>query len=162
MRKTKNNTNGFMIIEVLLAIVILSVLFLSLFSMMSFLATRTERSKFDAQAAALMQEGIEVSRNTMIANWAGFPAGSYYPLFDADLGRWVLKPGQEGLLQGRFERVLTVSNVCRGAVEGLQVDCPAGQLDSQSKRVTVTIKWKEASTDKSVEAKLLIYHSKSS
>lgn len=156
IQKKYSTRGGFLIIEVLLAIVILSMIFLTLFSMLSFLTNRTERSKYDAQASSLLQEGVEVARNSLLLNWNRNP-GKYYPLFDVDSSRWTLMPGQEGLLQGRFTREVVVSSVCRGNPEGVEADCATHAADPQSKAVTVKISWKEADSDKSITARLVLF-----
>ncbi len=151
---------GFLIIEVLLSIVILSMVFLTLFTVLSFTTNRTERSKYDSQAASVMQQGVELTRTTLLANWSSITSGNYYPLFDANSQQWGLTTGSEGLLQGRFTRVISISSVCRESTQGLQVQCPAGTLDTHSKIVDVKISWKEANLDKNVESKLLVFNNK--
>ncbi len=154
----RRRNDGFFIIEVLLAMVILSMVFLTLFSMISFLTNRTDRSKYDTQAAGLLQEGMEVSRNAILANWTTYSAGSYYPVFNGNSLQWTLKSGTEGTLKGQFTRSITIENVCRDPnKEGIQTSCTTGTPDPKSKIITITVSWIEGSVTKEVDSKLLLY-----
>lgn len=160
---TQNNkqTQGFLIVEVLLAIVVLSVVFLSLFTTLSFLINKTKRSTFDTNATSIMQDGVEQTRSSLLANWNGYGEGHYYPEKNDSSNTWQLKSGDEGILQGRFVRVIFISSVCRKSSEfGIQVVCPGGVLDDQSKKITVKVTWKEAQKDKEAEATLLVFKQK--
>lgn len=153
--------SGFLIIEVLLAIVILSMVFLSIFSTLSFLANKTEKSKFDTQAASLMQEGMEQTRSSILANWKSFSPGEYYPVFNNATKTWTITEGNEGVLEGRFTRVISLEKVCRNkSDEGTQSNCSIGVEDLQSKIIKVKISWKEGNTDKNAEASLLVFKPK--
>jgi len=153
------NKQGFLIIEVLLAIVILSMIFLTLFTVLSFTTNRTEKSKYDSQAASILQQGVELTRTTLLANWSASSAGTYYPQYDANADQWSLARGSEARLQGRFTRIIKVQNVCRSGADGSQVIC--GTIDPRSKIINVVISWKEGSTDKTVESTLLVFNNKS-
>lgn len=162
MKKQK----GFLIIEVLLAIVILSMVFLTLFTVLSFTTNRTERSKYDSQAASILQQGVELTRTTLLANWASTAPGTYYPIFDANTEQWSLVLGSEGVLQGRFTRSIKIASICRESTNGLQIPCPSGGIDphvvdSHSKAIDVTISWKEGTVDKTVQTTLLVFNNKS-
>lgn len=156
----RKNDKGFLIIEVLLAIVILSMIFLTLFTVLSFTTNRTEKSKYDSQAASIMQQGVELTRTTLIANWKATNPGTYYPVYDANSEQWGLNHGTEATLQGRFTREIKIDNVCRESINGTQVTCPAGNLDSQSKVISVKISWVEGAKIKEVNTSLLVFNTK--
>ena len=157
----KKQSAGFLIVEVLLAIIILSMVFLSLFTTLSFLTNRTQRSTFDTSAASLMQDGMEQTRSALLARWNEYKEGNYYPDYNDSNNTWKLGKGDEGILQGRFTRTITISEVCRDlGKSGIQVECPLGQLDTQSKKITVKISWKEVNKDKESQATLLVYKQK--
>ncbi len=155
------NNRGFLIIEVLLAIVILSMIFLTLFTVLSFTTNRTEKSKYDSQAASVLQQGVELTRTTLLANWTATKEGTYYPRYDANSDQWELAIGSEAVLQGRFTRVIKIKSVCRNSGDGIQVNCPLAPVDSHSKIIDITISWNESGTTKTVESTLLVFNNKS-
>src|SRR3989344_5036557 len=88
-------SKGYFLIEALLSIVIFAVLILSVFSMISFLQRRTMRSSFEAEATILVQDAMEITHTVILSDWAGYPDGTYYPVFNADSNSWILFPGEE-------------------------------------------------------------------
>ena len=155
------NKGGFLIIEVLLAIVILSMIFLTLFTVLSFTTNRTEKSKYDSQAASVLQQGVELTRTTLLANWTATTEGTYFPIYDANTDQWGLTKGTEALIQGRFTRVIKIKSVCRNSADGVQVSCPLSPVDSRSKIIDVAISWNEGGAVKTVESTLLVFNNKS-
>ena len=79
----KKNTQGFLIIEVLLATVIFTSVIITLFSMVSFLARRGAMSRYDAEASNLLQEVVEISYSSIKTDWDSYPNGEYYPVYDS-------------------------------------------------------------------------------
>lgn len=157
--KTKK---GFFLIEALLAMSIMTMVVLALFSMISFLQTRTLRSSFESSAASLMQEGMEIAHSAVLSDWQGYPSGEYSPVFDANSSVWTLAPGSETGLEARFSRSVTISSVCRNPANGTQIPCPASGVvtptsDPNSKKVSTKIWWTENGEEKNLEASLLIF-----
>ena len=70
---------GFYILEALLAVVILSMVLLSLYSMVSFLQRRTVKSSHETEASLLLQEGMEIAHSALLASWKSYPDGVYSP-----------------------------------------------------------------------------------
>lgn len=153
----KKNNKGFLLIEVLLAIVILSLIFVTLFTSLSFLTSRTDRAKFDAEAADLMQQAVEVTRAYMTSNWESVDPGNYRLVFDAVANRYVPKPGDEPILKGRYTRSIYVSQVCRGGA-GVEEECVAGSsVDEKSRKIEVSLLWTEVGIQKQANTSLMVY-----
>lgn len=158
-----NNQKGFLILETLIAIVIFSLVAFSLFATISFLQIRTQKSRYDAEASILAQEGTEIAHNALFADWGGYVNGTYFPAFNASEDDWILLPGEEADLQTRFTRYITISDVCRDTVTGEQIEsyydsgvC-TGEIDDNSKLISTTIQWQEDENEKSITARLLSF-----
>jgi len=169
MKKNRSDTPkrqaGFLILETLLAMVILTTVILSVFSMISFLQRRTLKSQFDSDATNLLQEGMEITYSSLLANWDKYSDGVYSPAFDEDNDRWVLVDGEETDLNTRFTRSITLSKICRNTSDGTQVPvdtttglCLGGERDENSRLVKTKIIWLENGSEKQVEAELLIFN----
>jgi len=154
---------GFLIIETLIAIVIFSLVAFSLFSTISFLQIRTQKSRYDAEASLLLQEGTEITHTIVFSNWEGYLDGVYFPAFDADDESWVLLEGEESGIKTRFTRNIRLVSVCRDTITGLQIadyeqsGVCSGEIDANSKIIVTTVDWREDDKDKSVTARLLAY-----
>jgi len=160
-----NRGSGFIIIEILLSLVILSMVFLTLFSTISFLERRTVRSKYDSQAASYVEEATEIAHNTLLADWNAYANGTYSPAYDADAKQWVLAVGEETQLAARFTRKVELFTVCRSNSTGQQVEvttnlCTTGTKDNYSRIVKTTLEWEEAGSQKEIVAELLVFNAK--
>ena len=154
------NQKGFLILEALISVVILSMVLLSLFSMISFLQRRTTQSDFDSDASLLMQEGIEITHTVLISNWNSFPDGEYMPVFDADTQNWILIEGNEEGLQGIFNRTITLKKVCRNSVDGVLLDVPGmctGLVDENSRIIETRIEWEDRGSAEVAQTSLLVF-----
>lgn len=156
---------GFTLIEIIVSFGIMSVVVASLFPIVSWLITRSKFLQYDAAASVLLQEGMEISYNVIVADWneflATFPDGTYHPAVDAVSipEKWTLVPGSETNLETRFERTISIAPVCRNDSSGELVtgSCGTGStLDGNSKMITTTVKWKEQQKDKTITASLLV------
>lgn len=157
MIQNREISKGFFLIEVILAIAILSLVFVGLFTTLSFLTNRTERAKYDAQAADLIQQAVEVVRSSLSTDWDLYAPGDYRLVYDASSGRWIARAGQESILEGRFTRKTSVDRVCRNT-DGNRVACGGGvRVDEKSKIINVTLKWSEGTGEKTSQASLLVY-----
>jgi len=156
------NRRGYIVLEALLSIVVLSLVVLAVFPMLSFLLKRSERSKYEAAASLLVQEGIEVAYNVFLDEdeW-GLSNGDYHPSLNASRGEWVLLVGGEQDIETRFDRVVNVASVCRTSGTGEVIDPETyescgGVVDYLSKWVTTRVSWEEGGETKSLEAKLML------
>ena len=150
-------SKGYFLIEALLSIVIFAVLILSVFSMISFLQRRTMRSSFEAEATILVQDAMEITHTVILSDWAGYPDGTYYPVFNADSNSWILFPGEETELEARYSRKVVWQRVCRDS-RGERMDTSPclGALDNMSREAEVTVSWMERDVSHEISAELLI------
>ena len=151
---------GFYILEALLAVVILSMVLLSLFSMVSFLQRRTVKSSHETEASLLLQEGMEIAHSALLAGWKSYPDGVYSPAFeDADEEKWVLIPDEETNLQALFTRRIILISVCRNPDTGERMDISGScgsNKDDNSRIIKTTIIWDEKGKTNEIEGSLLV------
>ena len=146
------NRKGFLLLESLLALTILGILMVSIFPTVSFMFKRQRRTKYDAQASLLLQEGIEVAYNVFSANsnWDLYTSDVYKIVPTGTNLTWSLEHGSEITLQTRFTREIRIVPVCRNAVHE-RVDwnpdtgsCPAASaVDPGSRAVRTKVSWDE-------------------
>lgn len=154
------NQRGYLIIESLIAIVILVMVVLSLFSMISFLQIRTQRSKYESDAGIVLQDSMEIAHSALLSNWQGYRDGSYTPFFDAKKNVWVLVSGEGDEVQARFTRRVEINGVCRDIQSGERINssvCP-GKIDENSKTISVSILWREGESDKKIDVDLMVFN----
>lgn len=150
--------DGMTIVEVLIAIVVLSVTAATVFPAMGWLITRSRTLQYDVAAAAVMQEGMEAAYNVLLSDWGAMEAGKTYSpgvLVAGGRSEWTVTEG-ESVVETRFTRGITVSAVCRDGQTGERTDCDGGVEDVNSKLLKTTVKWEERGGDKSVQAELLV------
>jgi prepilin-type N-terminal cleavage/methylation domain-containing protein len=162
MKKVK----GFTLLEVILALVLLSMLATTFLPIMGWLISRSTRSQYDAQAGEVLQEGMEVAYNVLISgwdkDWSRWPMGVYHPAVDTSFepNVWTLVPGSQSEVEARFAREIKISPVCREVNTGRrggEPPCPESwQEDANSKLVKTTVKWQEEGRPKSLTAELLV------
>lgn len=154
--KKRNLSSGYLILEALISIVILGVLVVSIFPTINFMLRRGRRSKYDAQASVLLQEGMEATYNIFTSNWDAYTPGDYdvIPAFNGTSYTWTLEPPTGIPHEARFTRIIKVEQVCRdGSGNVIEVaGCPP---DANSKKITTTITWDEPGAQP-ISAKLLL------
>lgn len=97
-----------------------------------------------AQASFLLEEGSEASRIVRDNSWTTFSALTngtvYYPTYSG--GTWTLSttPNQ---VDSFFTRTVTLSAVYRDGNDDI---ASSGTLDSDIKKITVSVSWQEGST----------------
>jgi hypothetical protein len=161
MRELRKLQSGYLIVGALISVVILVMVVMSLFSTISFITIRTERSRLDTEASLILQEGIEVVYNVFLNDWADYTEGDYYPAvaFGGGGGKWILLPGKEDKVRAGFTRWLEVENVCRtgaGKNGGMIIGCESGETDLNSRVVKGVVEWKEKGEEKRIETELLL------
>lgn len=158
----KEKYKGYVLLEALLSIVVLSIVVLAIFPMLTFLLRRSERSKYESRAGVLLQEGMEVAYNVLLSGWDSYPQGNYVKAVDLVNNNWLLSKGDQENLEGKFTRRIEITDVCRDpSNDGKPVDsstysgsCP-GITDSDSRWVKVVLEWEEAGTQKKIVANLM-------
>lgn len=160
------NTKGYLVIEVLIAVVVFTMVALSVFSTISFSLVRAEKSQYTADASLLVQEGIEATYNVMLAR--DITNGSYRVARGARIPpltgvAWDVVPAtSETDIQTMFTRVVQVLPVCRqtGNGELMDVDgfsCPTGSVtDTNARIIRSEVRWQESGHDKQLEGSLLV------
>jgi type II secretory pathway pseudopilin PulG len=151
--------SGFLIIEVLIAIIVLSTTLLSVFAMIRTSQIKTQKSDFGSEMVILAQNSIEIAVDNLKNNWISFPVGTYYPAFDSAHNTWELIPtnGTETNIETRYTRKIEIKSVCRDLKGNLfqNTPCP-GKIDENSKFVSVDIGWVKPDFGKPFSTKLLV------
>ncbi len=159
--KSRSHQSGFLIIEALIAILVVTMIMLSLYSAIASIQLSSNRSKYDAEGSLLLQEGMEVAHNALLTDW-NYGNGTYAPAYNEMYNSWELVSGEETDLHSRFTRRLVISHVCRDSageiVDGLSETCPGFTLDLNSKTVTGTIEWKDGPNFRSHSVTLLVFN----
>jgi Tfp pilus assembly protein PilV len=137
----KNNRNfGFMMIEVLVAVSIITASVLTAMAVAQKSIVLSQRSVHMTQAGFLLEEGAEAVRILRDNNWTNISNLSlntdYYLSFNGST--WILNTTPSQI--GKFTRKITFSGVYRDASGDI---AEAGSLDSGTKLVTVTVTWNE-------------------
>jgi Tfp pilus assembly protein PilV len=142
MKKSlQKQNNGFMVVEVLIASVIISVFVLAAMGVSQKSISVSRQALHSVQAANLLEEGAEAVRIYRDDAWANISSlivsTDYYPTFTG--GTWVLSavPNTVGI----FTRTASIEAVNRDDIT--DDIAPAGTDDPGTKLVTVTVSWAE-------------------
>ena len=137
---TKENM-GFMIVEVLVAVSIITASILAAMAVAQKAIYVSRQAVHATQAAFLLGEGAEAVRILRDNSWNNIssltPATIYYPLFSG--GTWTLSPTANTV--GIFTRTVSVALVNRdNSTQNISV---LGTNDPDTKFITVTVSWME-------------------
>ncbi len=150
---------GFSVVEVIIAIAVISIISATLLPTIGWLVTKSHANKTNQLAGNLLMEGVEIAYNVLQSNWDVTP-GIYHPAVGVDIsGRpiWELVSGTEVGLEAKFGRSIRVSDVCRDTGTGAELPCgSSSEIDLFSKRVTTEISWLESGVEKKLETSLLV------
>lgn len=131
---------GFMMVEILVAISIITVSILAAMSVTGKSIYIARESLHQAQVAFLLEEGSEAVRIMRDNAWSNIydldSTKDYYPVFSD--GTWILSiiPSQVGI----FTRKINIATVYRNAEDNIFT---SGTLDNGTKKITVTVSWNE-------------------
>ncbi len=158
--------NGFTLLEVLIALVFLSIVIMTFLPILGWLISRSRASAYGTEASLVLQEGMEATYNILLAdwdtNWTRYPEGIYHLAVNvtANPQTWALLPGSESGVETHFTRQIEILPVCREQGNGgrLPGNCPIGAAtrDNNSKVIRTTVSWPEQGRTKSVESELLV------
>ena len=142
MKKNFTNKKGFMIVEILVAISIITVSILAAMSVAQRSISVARQSLHASQASFLLEEGAEVARILRDNAWTNISSlstsSTYYPTFSAPNWSLSITPNTVGI----FTRTTTISNVNR---DNTTKDISAsGTDDPRTKLMTVTVSWSES------------------
>ena len=159
--QTYNNKDGVTVVEIMVAVSILTVALAGILALASFSFVSTDLSAQSLQASALAEGATEALRNYRdgIA-WDNDDVGDeydglgvvavgveYYPEISGDaLPRWKFIQGTETI--GIFERSVVFENVERDALDTITES--GGVVDLNTKKATVTVFWEERGRTHSV------------
>jgi len=148
---------GFTLMETVLAVAMLSILAIAIFPTLGLLIQKSTLLRYDTQAAAILQEGMEVVYNVAAADWDTVAVDQiYHPAVEAGTGMWTLLPGEQ-TVEAKYVRQITVSPVCRQGEEGRWEVCGEdGRVDARSKLIRGEVRWQERGNDRVINAELLI------
>ncbi|MFC1649381.1 hypothetical protein ACFL2C_01535 [Patescibacteria group bacterium] len=152
---------GYMLLEVVIAMLIFVMVGLSIFTSVGFLQLRIRKSEYQEEAVAVLQEGMEIAQNAILVNWGAYPDGAYKPVYDADQDLWVLFIGEEEGVRSRYTRKLELVSVCRDSVSGDTIELVAGSclgdLDLSSRTILGEVVWRENGQDVSIQSSYLSF-----
>jgi prepilin-type N-terminal cleavage/methylation domain-containing protein len=154
MRNSFNN-RGFGLLEVVVAIAIITIAFLALLNVYSIEVRRALLTEDSTTATFLAEEGIEAIRIMRDTSWAtriaSMPASTTRYLFFT--GSTFLSTTSPEYVYGRFLRSFTIFDVLRDGNDDI---ASTGTLDPNTKRVSVSVSWSAnlGTTTKTLEAYL--------
>lgn len=145
--KWKNNKkDGFTIIEIVIAIVVVVSVFGTILSLISLDIRSSERNRMRLQAVLFAQEAMEAVRNFRDnTKWSENGPGiltsgiNYRPVI-ASSG-WNIVSGSESV--GVFNRNIVFYNVSRDANGNIESVYNLAQNDVNTKRIVVTVGWND-------------------
>lgn len=142
--KKNVHKKGFMVIEVLMAVSIITASILATMAVAEKSVRVSKQSLHSFQAAYLLEEGAEAVRVVRDNGWTNITgmslATDYYPTFGG--GTWTLSATPN--IVGNFIRVVRVESVNR---DNTTKDISSlGTLDPDTKLVTVNVSWTEGGT----------------
>lgn len=147
--------DGFSLIEVLVAVSLLTIVMVGGFSANSLAAKSVSINKLRNQANLLAKEGMEALQSVRAGNFQALTLGTFHPVSDS--GSWVLSSGEEVL--GKFTRRITLSSVMRDLVcetPVCEIVTAGGLTDPLTLKAEVTVSWKENDQDKQYQLYTLL------
>lgn len=139
MKKSKNN--GFLTVEIIVAVSILVVSVLAAMTVTQKSISVSRQALHVSEASFLLEEGAEVARILRDNAWSNISSlsvgANYYPTFSSS---WTLSSTPSTV--GIFTRTVTVANVNRDPTSGdIAV---SGANDPGTKLITITVSWNES------------------
>lgn len=138
------NKSGFSLVEIMVAVAIATVFFLSIYEMIIFANKITANSLRRVEAVNFAQEGIEAVRTIRDSGWAANIAAvandtNYYLTISG--GKWTITQAPVPLLNAIFTRTIKFYGVNRD-VNG-NIIAVGGVADPKTKRVVSNVFWTE-------------------
>ncbi len=146
--KPFKSQGGFTLIEVLVAVSLLTIVMVGGFSANNLAANGAGINKLRSQANLLAGEGMEALLSVRAADFTSLSPGTFQPVYNS--GIWTLSPGAEVL--EKYTRKIVLTPVMRDMVCSTPV-CDivsaGGKTDPYTYQATVEVAWKENDQDKS-------------
>lgn len=146
--------NGFSLIEIIIASSIMLLIVVSVFSSYAVAISSSTKNTAYLQSAFLAEEGVEALKNmrdwSFSSNIASLTNGSLYYL-EWQNNHWQATT-TGALIDSKFDRTFSLQSVSRDGSH--DVVTSGGTVDSNTKKVTVNISWREgnSTTTKSMES----------
>lgn len=140
-------SRGFGIIEIIVAIAIISIAFFAISQTSVIYLKQTLQNKQSLKAAYFAEEALEAVRSVRDQGWAtniaALTMGStYYPIISGN--KWILTSSNPGPVEGIYTRQIILNNVSRDASDNIVTS--GGTNDPNTKKVATTISWNGKST----------------
>ena len=151
------NNKGLLIIDILIAISVIIIAFVSILGFASFLLRFSSLQEQMNQASFLCQEAIEAVRNFRDGtSWSTNGIGTlttnldYYPQATGSPARWQLVQGTENI--NGFERKVVFQKVSRDPItKNIELNYNPVNDDPDTIKVTATVSWQERGRTHKVE-----------
>ncbi len=121
----------------------------------------SESNVHQLQANLYAMEAMEVTKDLAISAWDEFDeCGSVcHPQLDTNEGKWRLVSGPEEDLgpNGVFTRTMEVGDVYRDGNNNIVTPSAGGDLDTHTKRVSVTVNWEDAVGEQEVDVETYVH-----
>ncbi len=135
--------NGFGILEIVLAVAIVSGSLYALASVFILSGRTVELSRERLTASFLMEEGLEVLRFLRDSSWDGnigtLAAGTdYYLSFNETTSTWSIQTAATTQIDGVFDRSFRVENVLRDGGDNIAA---SGTADPETKKIIMKVSW---------------------
>jgi len=148
--RQKRKTKGFGLVEAIIGAVIIATSVIGIFATFQIALSLSGESLYRSQGAFLAEEGVEIMKALRDISWsskiAGLSPGTTYYLSFATSTGWstALTPQ---VVDGLFYRSLVIENVLRNTIT--QDISTTGTLDSDTRKITVTVSWKRTNATSS-------------
>jgi len=142
--------SGFSLLELLVAIFLATIISIGTTQTLVVAIDITERNRQMIEALNFAEEGIEALRAMRNAGWSAniqslANGTAYYPVVSGS--NWLMANIDPGLALGRYERIIRLAEVFRDANDNISV---SGTSDPNTRRVTMTVGWRERSATTTV------------
>jgi Tfp pilus assembly protein PilV len=150
--KKINFNKGSGLVEILVAVFIITIILGSLVAVASMYLSNAKESLKSTQAAYLASEGIEAVKTIRDTSWDEITAlvhgTDYYLYFDTNLSVWKATTTKSTI--GDFSRILNISSVYRDP--NYSIVLSGGTIDTNTKKVTAYVSWntKNSTTTKHI------------
>lgn len=132
---------GFMLVEAIVAVSVVSVVLLSLSGVAIFLSQASSDNTAKIQVAFLAEEGLEAVRIMRDKGWslniASLESGTAYHL--SFVGNTWSATTDETLIDSTFDRTFVLEDVYRDS--SYDIVLTGGTIDPDTKKVTVSVAW---------------------
>ena len=145
---------GMGLIEILIVVAILGIGFSAIISFLIFSRGVSHQTIRNTEATSLAEEGIEAVRRMRDQGWTANIASetvgiNYYPVISgiSPSQFWTLSGTNPGVINNLYTRTVRFDNVYRDGNDDI---ADSGDLDPNTKKLTVRVSWQEGSRNKEV------------